>query len=85
METTSTNVATTLADGTVVGQIKIIVHDTAGGSSEMTPADVLGFVDADFATVGDTLTLMWTGTKWVCLASHAAAADTGVAEVTSTD
>jgi hypothetical protein len=71
LETTGTNVATTLADGTVVGQIKIIIHDTAGGTSEMT--------------LGDTLTLMWTGTKWVCLASHAAAADTGVAEVTSTD
>ena len=39
-----------------------------GGTSEMTPADPLGWVDADFATVGDTLTLMWTGTKWVvCL------------------
>jgi hypothetical protein len=46
---------------------------------------VLGFVDMDFVTVGDTATLMWTGTKWVCLASHAAAADTGVVEVTSTD
>ena len=74
-----------LIDGTVVGQIKIIVHDTVGGTSEMTPADPLGWVDADFATVGDTLTLMWTGTKWVCLASHAAAADTGVCEVTATD
>lgn len=80
LETEGTN-ATTLADGTVVGQIKIIVHDTAGGSSEMTPADPLGFVDADFVTAGDTLTLMWTGTSWVVLASHAAAADTGVAEI----
>jgi len=85
LESTGTNVATTLADGTVVGQIKIIVHDTAGGTSEFTPADVLGFVDADFANAGDTLTLMWTGTKWVVLASHAAGADTGVAEVTATD
>ena len=33
LETTGTNAATTLADGTVVGQIKIIVHDTAGGTS----------------------------------------------------
>ena len=81
----STDAATTLADGTVVGQIKIIVHDTAGGTSECTPADVLGFVDMDFVTVGDTAMLMWTGTKWVALASHAAAADTGVVEVTSTD
>lgn len=79
LETTG-SVATTLADGTVVGQIKIIVHDTAGGTSEMTPANPLGFVNADFATVGDTLTLMWTGSKWVVLASHAAAGDTGVAE-----
>jgi hypothetical protein len=46
---------------------------------------VLGFVDMDFVTVGDTAMLMWTGTKWVALASHAAAADTGVVEVTSTD
>ena len=73
LETTGT-VATTLADGTVVGQIKIIVHDTAGGTSEMTPANPLGFVDADFVTAGDTLTLMWTGSKWVVIASHAAAA-----------
>lgn len=79
LETTGT-VATTLADGTVVGQIKIIVHDTQGGSSEMTPANPLGFVDADFVTAGDTLTLMWTGSKWVVIASHAAAGDTGVAE-----
>ncbi len=79
LETTGT-VATTLADGTVVGQIKIIVHDTAGGTSEMTPANPLGFVDADFVTAGDTLTLMWTGSKWVVIASHAAAGDTGVAE-----
>jgi len=80
LETTG-SVATTLADGTVVGQIKIIVHDTAGGTSEMTPANPLGFADADFVTAGDTLTLMWTGSKWVVIASHAAAADTGVAEV----
>tara|TARA_B100000029_G_C16978400_1_gene742679 strand:- start:62 stop:544 length:483 start_codon:yes stop_codon:yes gene_type:complete len=85
LETTGTNAATSLADGTVVGQIKIIVHDTAGGTSECTPADPLGFVDMDFVTVGDTAMLMWTGTKWVGLASHAAAADTGVIEVTSTD
>ena len=56
-----------------------------GGTSEMTPADPLGFIDADFVTVGDTATLMWTGTKWVALASHAAAADTGCIEVTATD
>tara|TARA_B100000780_G_C21114709_1_gene450881 strand:- start:1830 stop:2306 length:477 start_codon:yes stop_codon:yes gene_type:complete len=78
---TTGSVATTLADGTVVGQIKIIVHDTDGGTSEMTPTDATGFVDIDFATVGDTVTCIWMGTSWFLLASHAAAADTGVAEV----
>jgi len=80
LETTG-SVATTLADGTVNGQLKIIVHDVAGGTSEMTPTDATGFVDIDWATVGDTVTCIWIGTSWFLLASHAAAADTGVAEI----
>ena len=64
LETTGTNAATTLADGTVVGQIKIIVHDTAGGTSEMTPADPMGYIDVDFASLGDSFTCIWSGTKW---------------------
>ena len=68
LETAGSN-ATTLADGTVVGQIKIIVHDTDGGTTEMTPADALGFVDLDFADDGDTNMLMWTGTAWAALSS----------------
>jgi hypothetical protein len=80
LETTGT-VATTLADGTVQGQIKIIVHDTDGGSSEMTPVDPVGFVDIDFVTVGDTVTCIWLNTSWFILASHNALADTGVAEI----
>ena len=59
LETTGTNAATSLADGTVVGQIKIIVHDTAGGTSEMTPADPMGYVDVDFASLGDSFTCIW--------------------------
>ena len=50
----------------------------------MTPADPLGWVDADFVTVGDTLTLMWTGTKWVW-SVISLFDDTGVCEVTATD
>ena len=80
MQTTG-SVATTLADGTVQGQIKIIVHDTAGGTSEMTPADATGFVDIDFATVGDTVMCIWLNTSWFLLSSSAAATDTGVAEI----
>ena len=68
LETAGSN-ATTLADGTVVGQLKIIIHDTDGGATEMTPADALGFVDLDFADDGDTNMLMWTGTAWAALSS----------------
>ena len=80
MQTTG-SVATTLADGTVNGQLKIIVHDVDGGTSEMTPTDATGFVDIDWTTVGDTVMCIWIGTSWFLLASHAAAADTGVAEI----
>ena len=68
LETAGSN-ATTLADGTVVGQLKIIIHDTDGGTTEMTPADALGFVDLDFADDGDTNMLMWTRTAWAALSS----------------
>jgi len=84
LQTAGTN-ATTLADGTVIGQIKIIIHDTDGGSTEMTPADPVGFVDMDFVTVGDTATLMWNGSHWYAIASHLASADTGVFETGGTD
>jgi hypothetical protein len=84
LQTAGTN-ATTLADGTVIGQIKIIVHDTDGGSSECTPADPQGFVDMDFVTAGDSATLLWTGSSWVALAGHLASADTGPIETTATD
>ena len=85
LETTGTNAATTLADGTVVGQIKIIVHDTAGGTSEMTPADPMGYIDVDFVSLGDSFTCVWSGTKWAALANTALAADDGIIEITATD
>ena len=78
---TTGSVATTLADGTVTGQIKIIVHDTDGGTSEMTPTDSTGWADIDWADAGDTAMFIWMGTSWFCLASHKATADTGVVEV----
>ena len=85
LETTGTNAATTLADGTVVGQIKIIVHDTAGGTSEMTPADPMGYIDVDFVSLGDSFTCVWSGTKWAALANTNLAADDGIIEITATD
>ena len=84
LQTAGTN-ATTLADGTVVGQLKIIVHDTDGGSTEMTPADPLVYIDLDFVSLGDSAMLMWIGTKWAALSSVALAGDSGLFEITATD
>ena len=84
--TTTGTVATALADGTVTGQIKMVVHTVDGGSSEMTPVDPLGWVDADFVTAGDSATFIWTGSiGWACLAGHLASADTGPVETQATD
>ena len=82
---TAVSNATTLADGTVVGQLKIIVHDTDGGATEMTPADPLGYIDLDFVELGDSAMLMWIGTKWAALSSVKLATDSGLFEVTATD
>ena len=85
LQTAGTN-ATTLADGTVVGQLKIIVHDTDGGATEMTPADPLGYIDLDFVELGDSAMLMWIGTKWAALSSVSlGSTDSGLFEVTATD
>ena len=66
LQTAGSN-ATTLADGTVQGQIKIIIHDTDGGATVHTPADPLGYADLNFVDDGDTAMLMWTGTKWAII------------------
>ena len=66
LQTAGSN-ATTLADGTIVGQIKIIIHDTDGGASVCTPADPMGYVDLNFVDDGDTAMLMWSGAKWAII------------------
>jgi hypothetical protein len=74
--------ATSLADGTVIGQIKIIVHDADGGTSVLAVTDGLGFADLDFADDGDTAMLMWTGTTgWAILSQQSVATDVGLIDL----
>ena len=69
LASSGTDTATTLADGTIVGQMKVIIHDVDGGNSILAVTDALGFADIDFVTAGDNATLMWTGTTgWALLA-----------------
>mgnify|MGYP000844840272 FL=1 len=67
LATEGTNGATTLANGTVQGQIKMIICDADNGASVCTPASPLGFADLNFVDDGDTAMLMWTGTKWAII------------------
>ena len=78
----SGSVTTTLADGTVIGQIKIIVHDVDGGASILNVTDAVGFADLDFVDDGDTAMLMWTGTTgWALLSQITLAADIGLVDL----
>ena len=56
--------AMTLADGTVIGQMKKIVHVVDGGSFVLTPTTFLDGTTITFTTVGETAILQWDGTGW---------------------
>ena len=81
LQSSGTNTATTLADGTVIGQLKIIIHDTDGGNSIMAVTDAVGFADLDFVDDGDTAMLMWTGSHWALLSQITVAADLGLIDL----
>ena len=82
LASSGSNTATTLAAGTVIGQIKIIVHDVDGGNSILAVTDALGFADLDFVDDGDTAMLMWTGTTgWALLSQITVASDIGLVDL----
>ena len=58
---TGTN-ALTLADGTVVGQTKTIIHDVDGGVGTITPTSTVGYTTITLTDVGDAVQLMWSST-----------------------
>ncbi len=73
--TTTDTTASTLADGTIVGQIKIIVYDVDAGSTVCTPATASGFSTVTFTDAGDTIVLLWTTTRgWVCIGGSSGSA-----------
>ena len=82
LESSGPNPAPTLADGTVIGQLKIIVHDADGGNSILAVTDALGFADLDFVDDGDTAMLLWTGTTgWALLSQQSVATDAGLIDI----
>lgn len=68
---TSGAIALTLADGTS-GQEKIIGMITDGGDATLTPAHLQGGTTLTFNDVGDTVHLVFLGTKWSIIANNGA-------------
>jgi len=69
--------AITLADGSFVGQIKYFIHtDSSGTKSTITPANTVGsYASVDFAIVGDTISLVWSGSGWAIIGRQSGVAN----------
>ena len=78
------DMAVTLADGVNVGQIKIFHTVASANSWKVTPTTTDGsYTKVTCTLIGDTVTLMWTGTGWAILsrASGTAAGATAVVDM----
>ena len=71
INTTAGTHAGTIANGTN-GQIKVITMIVDGGNSVISPSgsNASGWTSITFADVGDTVTLIFTNSKWHVLASY---------------
>jgi hypothetical protein len=64
-------IALTLADG-VANQRKVITMITDGGDATLTPAHMQGGTTITFNDVGDTVSLVFAGTKWAIISNNGA-------------
>ena len=77
---------TTLAASTTTGQIKIIIATAVGSATDVDVTTTLGAgVTYTFQTVGETLTLMWTGAAWAVLSIGTNATATNYTSLTTLD
>lgn len=56
--------AITLADATIIGQLKTVTHAVDGGSGVMTPTNFADGATVTFTTAGERWSGIWTGTTW---------------------
>lgn len=67
VESDGAGMALSLADGSIIGQRKIIVQDTGATSSVITPTTTAVFTNITLSGVGDSCELMWTSSGWAIL------------------
>lgn len=68
--TTTGAAVPTLADGSVVGQMKKIEFLVDAGDAVLTPANLAGGTTITFADIGDVAELIWNGNDWVAIALY---------------
>lgn len=66
--TTTAASATTLADGTFIGQLKLIHLIVDGGTLTLTPSNLANGTTITYADAGDASLLLWNGSNWRVLA-----------------
>jgi len=67
--------ALTLADSTILGQIKVLNHEVDGGGYVLTPTTFANGTDLTVTDAGVSVTLMWTASGWTLVSQ------TGVAVI----
>lgn len=65
--TTTGAAAATLADGSYIGQEKVIQMIADLGDGTLTPSNLVGGTTIVFADVGDTAHLVWTDSGWLAI------------------
>ena len=68
--------ALTLADGTVVGQRKLLLMSTDDGDATLTPTNFSNGTNLVFSAVGDMAELIWDGSNWALISSFNTVAGT---------
>ena len=77
---------TTLADATYTGQIKIIVVTNVSSAADVDMTTTIGAgVTYTFQTIGETLTVLWTGAAWAVLSVGTNATVTNYTSLTTID
>ena len=70
VNTDATDDAFTLADGTLIGQLKkIVLVVDGGGNAVITPANLAGGTTITLDDATDQVELIWNGTEWVVVAN----------------
>lgn len=68
VESTGVDDALTLADATIIGQVKVVCHNIDAGSLVLTPTSLADGTTITFTSIHEQWTGLWNGTAWQTIA-----------------